>query len=476
MVKWWQRISFKLFLAIFSLLVVILGVIFGSIYLFLPDYQYEQELKRNYGLLEGFVEELNNKDSEEVQQRLVRFYGETNVKFIVISDEGQLFFPFAYFDRLPDASVLNDIGIGSIHSRADNYANTRHLMINGKGYSITYSIPVTSKEQISQVLLAFLLYAFVISSALAGIGAWFLAKRITEPVLRINETANKMEQLDFSAVLPKNRKDELGQLSDNLNSMSKSVELNLVELNSANAQLQIDAEILKFEEQKRKELAAVISHELKTPIAAVMGQLEAMSLNVGPYADRDYYLKESYKIMSDMEKLAEDILEIAKVDYVNLQDNLQRIDLSKAIMTIVNRQHQFFSTGLMTKVEVPEGVFIDTQEILFSKALENIVSNAYQYCLENGQVSVVLKVLEDAVELVVTNSAISIAESDLKRIFEAFYRVDESRNSQSGGTGLGLYIVANNFEKLNIGYRMSSKNNLVSFTMLIPKTKEETPI
>ncbi|WP_314060716.1 HAMP domain-containing sensor histidine kinase [uncultured Vagococcus sp.] len=473
MIKWWRRISFKLFLAIFGLLVVIIGGIFASVYVYLPDYQYQQELDRNYEILENFTASLEGLSPEEVQEELATFYGMTNVKFIIIDEEGQLLFPFVRGLDKPNASVLNKLGIGPIIARPDNFANARPLELNGSTYFVTYSIPVTSKEQFRQNLLIFLVYAFLISSVLAGVGAWILARRITNPVIEMNETANKMEQLDFSASLPQKRTDELGQLSRNLNSMSKSVETNLIKLNSANAQLQVDAQILKYEEAKRTELAAVISHELKTPIAAVMGQLEAMLLNIGPYADRDKYLRESYVIMEDMQKLAEDVLEIAKVNYVDLQDNLQTLNASELVEEIVQRQRQFFSSSIQTFMEIQKGIMIDTQKILFSKALENIISNAYQYCLENGHVTVSLKETLAGVEISIFNTAKSISDENLGRVFEAFYRVDKSRNRESGGTGLGLYIVANNFEKLGIQYAMTNQGTGIQFLIRLPHRKKE---
>lgn len=474
MIKWWRRISFKLFLAIFGLLVVIMGAIFASMYRFLPEYQYQQELDRNYEILANFLNELEGMPTKEVQTELSNFYGSTNVKFIITDENGQLLFPFIRSKSKLDASILAESGIGTLQARPDNYSHVRMIELNGEQYSVTYSIPVTAKERIRQILLVFLFYSFIVSSILAVIGAWILARRITGPVIEINETANKMEQLDFSASLPQKRKDELGQLSKNLNSMSKSVETSLVKLNSANAQLQVDAQILKYEETKRSELSAVISHELKTPIAAVMGQLEAMSLNIGPYADRDKYLRESYIMMEEMQKLAEDVLEVAKVNYVDLQDNLQTLDVSGLVKEIVQRQRQFFSSSIQTHLDIQEGVVTDTQKILFSKALENIVSNAYQYCLKNGYVKVSLKETIRGIEISVFNTAKSIPDESLERVFEAFYRVDKSRNRESGGTGLGLYIVANNFEKLGIHYEMTNEGTGIQFLMRLPHRKEAT--
>ncbi|MBP1042615.1 HAMP domain-containing protein [Vagococcus sp. BWB3-3] len=475
MIKWWRRISFKLFFAIFGLLLVIMGAIFASMYRLLPDYQYRQELDRNYEILENFITGLEGLSTEDVQTELSIFYGSTNVKFIIVNEDGLLLFPFVRRNSKPDASVLNELGIGTLQARADNYTHVRMIELNGEKYSITYSIPVVAKDRIRQMLLVFLFYSFIVSSILAAVGAWILARRITGPVIEINETANKMEQLDFSASLPQQRKDELGQLSKNLNSMSKSVETNLVKLNSANEQLQVDAQILKYEEAKRSELSAVISHELKTPIAAVMGQLEAMSLNIGPYADRDKYLKESYVIMEEMQKLAEDVLEIAKVNYVDLQDNLQTLNLSELVEQIVQRQRQFFSSSIQTFLDIQKDLIIDTQQILFSKALENIISNAYQYCLENGHVTVSLKENAAGIEIMVFNTAKPISDESLERVFEAFYRVDKSRNRKSGGTGLGLYIVANNFEKLGVQFEMTNERTGIQFVIKLPPRKIKRP-
>ncbi|EAG6182575.1 HAMP domain-containing histidine kinase, partial [Listeria monocytogenes] len=123
--------------------------------------------------------------------------------------------------------------------------------------------------------------------------------------------------LNFTEVLPITSKDEIGQLSGNLNEMAINLEKTMLELNEVNKKLQKEIEKERQLEEMRKSFVTAISHELKSPLAAVMGQVEAMRYNVAPYDNHPKYLQESYQILEKMSQMIQEMLDVSKVDQTN---------------------------------------------------------------------------------------------------------------------------------------------------------------
>ena len=122
-----------------------------------------------------------------------------------------------------------------------------------------------------------------------------------------------------------NRKDEIGVLAASLNEMAEQLNNALASLRSANWQLKKDIEREREQEKQRVEFFTAVSHELKTPIAIIKGQLEGMIYQVGEYKDRDTYLRRCMKTTNDMEALVKEILSAARMGGSDF--HLERTDL-----------------------------------------------------------------------------------------------------------------------------------------------------
>ena len=256
------------------------------------------------------------------------------------------------------------------------------------------------------------------------------------------------------------QRDEIGVLADSLNEMSERLNNALVSLQEANGQLQMDIEREREQEKQRIDFFTAVSHELKTPIAIIKGELEGMIYQVGEYKDRDTYLRHCMKTVNDMERIVKDILSAARMGGSDFQ--LERTDLD------ISRMLQKACRKVMGRIEDKEmelcqdiqpDFHYEGDARLMEKVFANVLDNAVAYSPRGAVVTVTL---QDGV-LSVENSGIHIEQEDLERLFTPFYRVDKSRNRNSGGSGLGLYITKMILDHHGISCNMENTENGVRF-------------
>ena len=223
-------------------------------------------------------------------------------------------------------------------------------------------------------------------------------------------------------------------------------------------------------EAVRRDFVANVSHELKTPIGALGLLSEAI---LGAKDQPDEVIRFATRMQNEAKRLADLVQEIIDLSRLQSSDPLQKafaVDISEAIREAVS-QAQFSSEqrNIFLEVgEVEDAIVVGDRDQIVT-AIHNLIENAVNYSPENTKVSIVTKRNEGVVEISVTDQGIGIAESDLARIFERFYRVDPARSRLTGGTGLGLSIVKH--IALNHGgdVKVWSKVGVGStFTLLLP--------
>ena len=232
------------------------------------------------------------------------------------------------------------------------------------------------------VLCTIVLFGSIISS-------FFYSWYMTAPVKKVSELSKQMADMDFSGFCSAGRTDEIGVLSDSLSTLSRKLEVALSELQEANQKLQADIDMERRLEKQRVEFFAAASHELKTPITIIKGQLQGMLYQVGRYKDRETYLAQSLEITDTLGKMVQELLTISRLDTPGY---------------ICKKSYLNLSNLIIDRVTAFEDLFMQK-------------------------------------DLTVENTGAHIPDEAIPKLFGPFYRVDQSRNRQTGGTGLGLYIV-----------------------------------
>ncbi|WP_128660346.1 two-component system histidine kinase PnpS [Paenibacillus sp. 598K] len=206
-------------------------------------------------------------------------------------------------------------------------------------------------------------------------------------------------------------------------------------------------------ERMRSEFVANVSHELKTPIAAVKGFAETLLGGaVNDPATANSFLQIIYDESERLNRLIGDILELSKVESRRIPLQLSPVEMS----SFVARTMEFISAEASRKhiqldMAVEEGIYVEADEDRLHQIMINLLANGVNYTPEGGKVTVSVEPIShpgmsdtddyDAIRIRIADTGIGIPKKDLPRIFERFYRVDKARSRSSGGTGLGLSIV-----------------------------------
>ena len=274
------------------------------------------------------------------------------------------------------------------------------------------------------------------------ISAFFYSWYMTAPIKKVSKLSKQMADMDFSGSCSAGRTDEIGVLSDSLNTLSRKLETTLSELQAANQKLQADIDMERRLEKQRVEFFAAVSHELKTPITIIKGQLQGMLYHVGRYKDRETYLAESLEVTDTLERMVQELLTISRLDTPGYTCKKSRLNLSKLISDrLAAFEDLFMQKDLTVERSISPETFILGDIQLLQKVVDNLLGNAAAYSETGNRIIVDLRRETESVILTIENTGAHIPDEDIPKLFEAFYRVDQSRNRQTGGTGLGLYIV-----------------------------------
>lgn len=272
--------------------------------------------------------------------------------------------------------------------------------------------------------------------------AFFFSWYITAPIKKVSIRSKKMANMDFGGRITNKRIDEIGVLSNSLDILSENLNNALTDLQTADAKLQDDIDMERQLERQRLEFFSAVSHELKTPITIIKGQLQGMLCEVGRYKDRETYLAKSIEVTETLEKMVQELLMISRLETPGYVCNKVSFDLSKLLGERFNAHEDLLVQKDITLVKnISSDIKIYGDMQLLQKAIDNLISNALIYSPEGNVVTVNLSSESEKIYLSIENTGVHIPNEVLPKLFEAFYRVDLSRNRQTGGSGLGLYIV-----------------------------------
>ncbi|TCK06576.1 sensor histidine kinase [Phorcysia thermohydrogeniphila] len=235
--------------------------------------------------------------------------------------------------------------------------------------------------------------------------------------------------------------------------------------------LLMDLTPMKKYENLKKDFIANVSHELKTPLAAMKLSLETLEEECKSNPSAGKFLKKAMERVRYMNQLIEDLITLSMLESVNFQMRPVEIKLLPFTKKIVSDLSEFAEKkGVIINLDIPENAVLSVDEKMLHAILKNLIDNAIKYNRENGTVTVSYRELKNEVEISVCDTGIGIPRSHIPFIFERFYRVDRSRSRKLGGTGLGLSIVKLAVEKLNGEVEVESEEGKgTCFRIYLPK-------
>ncbi|WP_207748122.1 sensor histidine kinase [Clostridium thermobutyricum] len=323
------------------------------------------------------------------------------------------------------------------------------------------SMPLRFKGDINRVIIIIFPIIVLITIALGVFSVLVYSSVISNPLLSINRVARDIAQLKFDNKLKPEGNDEFAELSNSINLISENLEKNISMLEKANEKLRKDIEREKEIDRKRRDFINAISHELKTPITVISGQVEGMIYNIGPYKNRDKYLKETLESVNELNSLAHEIISLAKIEEgVGIQ--LENKSINELVKEVLSGYEYFIEKEkLNISLNEKNQIFREIDKGIVKKILSNLIGNAVKYSRSYIEISIyenIIEIKNDVIE--------SIDEKDIEEIFTPFYRGDKSRNKKKPGTGLGLYIVKSLIQAHGgMSYSVKCEDNIFEFRL-----------
>ncbi|MBQ8999229.1 MAG: HAMP domain-containing histidine kinase [Clostridium sp.] len=434
------NIKYKLFLITSVLLISVAVIIYSVLYYLIPSYYEEYK----YNSLEKIVDNIedysleNNIDIEKLKVYLYDLSRKENVMINVFDSEGKMIYGRAMDYRVPiegsehrdkndnhkipgkeeidkeRKESVDNLKPFAFKDKNNNLLGcSKYISVNigEKEYWIDILMPLQPIDEALLVIKGLLPTILIIVFGFAVLGAYIYSIVVTKPLLKI---------------------------------------------------IAMDKE----QDRKRKEFIATISHELKTPITIISGQLEGMIYNIGKYKDRDTYLFKTYDTAQELRNLVEEMLEISRLDMIKEKLSLENISLDNMLNSIMSKQQYLIeSKSLRLKMNIEKEINIEGEKNTLNKALNNIINNAIKYSPDNSDLLVDLFKINEAKKILIVRNVGKIDEDNINKVFKPFYRVEQSRNRLTGGSGLGLYITSKILDNHNFKYKIENDNGTVVFTV-----------
>lgn len=263
----------------------------------------------------------------------------------------------------------------------------------------------------------------VIMIIIAALGGYIIIQRTLIPVSKIRRTADEIsESNDLSRrIALSGGNDEFYQLAQSFDGMLDRIEQTV---------------------EREKQFTSDASHELRTPVAAILSACEYMTAYAKDY-DEMKTSAESVKEQAErMSRLISELLTISRMDKNTLQTAFEEVDVSELLEFVCDEQEEIHTENIKLIRKIDKGIMIRADKLLIIRLCINLISNAYSYGKDGGTVTVSLSEGEGRLILSVADDGIGIAPENLTKIWERFYQVDSSRSGNANGSmGLGLSMV-----------------------------------
>ncbi len=440
----------KIFLLLTTLLFAVSILLYGTIMAVMPA-SYKYALTSNYTeQVSRLIADLEHHDLDDATQKIYEFCINNNAGALLSGNQTSLSFGEGILDE---------------QQREQNVFQTASasLALENGTYTLQITMSARAVNQLTETFWRLLPIVGIAVLTISLIASYFVTRLLTKPILEISDISKRLTTLDMTWRCDTSRTDEVGTLALNLNTMAARLDSTLKELSAANEKLQADIEQERRQEKLRVDFFRAVSHELKTPITVLKGELEGMIYQVGEYKDRDTHLRQSLRTVNDMELLVKEILSASRMAGSDFSLTLSDVDLSQLVRECCRKwQGAAEDREQRFQAEIEDGRTCQGDMALLQKAVSNIIGNAVAHSPSQAEISVTLagNILQ------VRNSGVSIDSANLEKIFEPFYRVDRSHNRNTGGSGLGLYIVKTILERHGFSFRMNSTDDEVCFTAI----------
>lgn len=375
--------------------------------------------------------------------------------------------PKQYWTEEPDLYIRQDL-----KARLNYMSVLGKLTVDNATYYIIIDTPIETISASVGISNTFQLYTGLFLVVISGLLVLIFANRFLKPVLAVNQATKQMAKLDFSKRIKVTSNDEIGELAQNINILSDELEGAITRLQATNTQLQAELAHREQIDKMRQEFISNVSHELKTPIALIMGYTEGLKVNVNE-DDRDFYCDVIGDEAQKMNKMVRRLLYVAQLDSGAMQPERTEFFINSVVDRCLNKHSILMKEkGVEAEVTAERDYLVDADIEQIEQVVSNYLTNALHHIDERKKLQIRITEQEGRVRVTVYNSGSAVPEESLPRLWDSFYKVDKARTREYGGTGLGLYIVRTIMEAHQGNYGVRNTEDGVEFWFELPIVSE----
>ena len=346
-----------------------------------------------------------------------------------------------------NAEILKEHDNYIVETNYDRRANARYMeawgFFSDNSTLFIMSMPLAGIHDSVMLANRFTTFVGLAALILGTIIMYFVANRVTKPLLALAALSEKMSNLDFDAHYEANAQDEIGILGRNMNNLSSRLKDAIGALQDANRQLQHDIDEKTQIDEMRKEFIANVSHELKTPIALIQGYAEGLTEGMCEDEEsRNYYCEVIMDEAGKMNKMVKQLLTLTALEFGNDAPSMDTFDITELIKDLIRSSSILIQQNEATVCYEPTGpcmVFAD--EFKIEEVVTNYLTNAIHHLDGERRIEIRVEKKGETVKVTVFNTGNPIPEADLPNLWTKFYKVDKARTRAYGGSGIGLSIV-----------------------------------
>ncbi len=468
-------------LGIITFLILVNNFVFGKFYL----YSKRQVLKSVYTTVNDYY---NNCEEGDLSSELEQIAIKNNFDILIRNNQNINVFTsskdfFSTLGQMNEMTSKLHTGSSEVIEKSNNYRiikikdtqnGVTYVLLSAKldnNYLLYIRIPINSIQESVKISNNFLYLMAGFAILIAAVIVSYVSRKFTEPILELNAIAKKMSNLDFSHKYRiTDADDEINNLGKSINTMSDKLEKTIKQLRNTNIELEKDIEEKSKIDEMRKSFISDVSHELKTPIALIQGYSEGLLENVNTDEEsRKFYAEVILDETNKMDKLVKQLLELMKLEYGKREFTDSVFNIVEVEKEVIRKSKVMLEeTQVEVKYETPEEINVYADDFYIEQVVTNYITNAIKHVKEvDGEkyikITNEVNIEKNNVRIKVFNTGEQISEEHMARIWNRFYKIDESRNRSNGGTGIGLAFVKAIMTNYGKDYGLINKENGVEF-------------
>ena len=468
-------------LIIITFLILVNNFVFGQFYLYMK----RQSLKSVYEVVNDYYNQGKTTDLElQLEQIAIQndfdILIRNNQNVNVYTSNKDFYSTFGQMNEMisPFNKTVGEIIEKSekftIKKIKDNKNGLTYVLLSAtldNGYLLYIRIPINSIQESVKISNSFLYLMAGFAILIAAVIVSYVSRKFTDPILELNCIAKKMANLDFSHKYKvTNVDDEINNLGKSINEMSSKLEKTIKQLRETNIELEKDIEEKSKIDEMRKSFISDVSHELKTPIALIQGYSEGLIENVNSDEEsRRFYAEVILDETNKMDKLVKQLLELMKLEYGKREFNDTNFNIVELEKEVIRKSKVMLEEKEVDVIlETPDDIQVLADDFYIEQVITNYITNAIKHVEQVNNKKIIeirneVDIEKNKVRISVFNTGKNISEEHINRIWNRFYKIDESRNRNDGGTGIGLSFVKAVMNNYGNSYGIINKEDGVEF-------------